>query len=546
LTQWMNQSIRKLESGFTPVALRHHVVILGWTSRTAAIVRELVLAEGRLQRFLRRHGARGLRIAILAEEIGVELRQELRDRLGRLWNERQTVLRTGTPLRIEHLRRVDFGNAAAILIPASDFRHGGASADARIIKTLLSMGGHRRAAGGELPLVVAEIFDARKVAVARAAYPGRIELLASDSIVSRLIAQNVRSPGLSHVYGELLTNGRGNQIYAREHPQFVGTHFHSLGPCFPAAILLGVVRPSGSSFSPVLSPPANFRLAAGDRLAMLARRHADTEPADAEPLTGPRPEREAPRTPAPRPPRRVLVLGWSHRVPALIREFDSYANEEFQIDILSALPVTERRRNVDLYEDPPRRVRVTQLEGDYVAPADLRRVDPGSYDNIVIVGSDWLESGEESDARTILGSLMVRAALGSSERTELLVELLDPENLSLFRRQTDSVIVTPIILSHMLAQVALRPELRAIFDELFGPGGAEISFAPASAYGIRDGEGDFEVLERAATARGEIALGIRRASERGDRDGGVVLNPHRDRVLRVDPGDEVVVLRRDA
>lgn len=29
-------------------------------------------------------------------------------------------------------------------------------------------------------------------------------------------------------------------------------------------------------------------------------------------------------------------------------------------------------------------------------------------------------------------------------------------------------------LSHMLAKVALRRELRAVYDELFGPGGAEI------------------------------------------------------------------------
>jgi ion channel POLLUX/CASTOR len=38
----------------------------------------------------------------------------------------------------------------------------------------------------------------------------------------------------------------------------------------------------------------------------------------------------------------VLVLGWSHKVPALLREFDSYADERFEIDIVSTTPPSER------------------------------------------------------------------------------------------------------------------------------------------------------------------------------------------------------------
>lgn len=316
LTQWMNQSIRALESGFTPVALRNHVVILGWTNRTAAVVRELVLAEGRLKRFLRIHGARGLRIAILAEEVGAALRQELRDRLGALWKERQTVLRSGSPMRVEHLRRVDFANAAAVLIPATDFRHGGVTADTRVIKTLLSMGSQPVARERDLPLVVAEIFDARKIPIARDAYGGPIELLASDSIISRLIAQTVRHRGLSHVYGELLTYGRGNQIYVREHPALAGSTLAELAPLFPAAIVLGVARPSGASFSSMLNPPQGFRVEPGDRLALLARRYRDTDPASAgraeilpvEPVLV-EPVLVEPEGPLSQ--RRVLLMGWT-------------------------------------------------------------------------------------------------------------------------------------------------------------------------------------------------------------------------------------------
>jgi hypothetical protein len=45
---------------------------------------------------------------------------------------------------------------------------------------------------------------------------------------------------------------------------------------------------------------------------------------------------------------------------------------------------------------------------------------------------------------------------------------------SLFRERPGEVLISPLVLSYILAQITLRPELRAVFDELFGPGGAEI------------------------------------------------------------------------
>ena len=46
LTQWLNQKIRNFESGLTPIVRRNHILILGWTNRTPAIVAELMRSEG--------------------------------------------------------------------------------------------------------------------------------------------------------------------------------------------------------------------------------------------------------------------------------------------------------------------------------------------------------------------------------------------------------------------------------------------------------------------------------------------------------------------
>jgi ion channel POLLUX/CASTOR len=544
MTQWLNRTMRNLESGFTPIAERNHILLLGWTNRTSAVVRELMLSEGRVRRFLRRRHTRRLRIVILAEEVTSELSQELRERLGPLWKERQIILRTGTPLRIEHLRRVDFLRAAAIVLPAADFESGGAAeADTRAIKTLLSITNQAGGARAELPLVVAEIFDARKLPVARRAYGGEVELLASDALISRLIAQNVRHRGLSHVYSELLTHGRGNELYIREPPEsFVGASVRGLAHAFPRAILLGIVRPDAQGFQPCLNPGGDVDVRADDRLVLLARSYAHSGVADAAQATEPPAMREPAQRPPPPPPKRVLVLGWSHKVAALLREFDSYAGERFVIDLMSYLPVEERSAHLRRHDLDLERVELRQLEGDYTAPADLRRVEPASYDNVVFLGSDWLESGEQSDARTILGYLLLRELLAEAQRPDVLIELLDPGNVSLFRRRAGEVLISPVLLSHMLAQVVLRRELRAVFDELFGPHGTEITFEPASHYAELGREISFRDVERRAAERCETALGVRIAHAAAEHLGGVNLNPARDQKWAFTGEDEVVVL----
>jgi ion channel POLLUX/CASTOR len=551
MTQWLNQRMRALEAGLTPIAQREHVLIIGWTNRTPTIVQELLLSSSRVRRFLQLHGTRTLRIAILADEVTSELSLELRERLGRHWHERQVILRTGSPLRLEHLQRVDFARAAAVIMPATDFAEGGPDqADTRTVKTLLSMSSHPQLDHvSALPLAVAEIFDARRIDLARRAYGGPIEILASDAIVSRLIAQNVRHPGLSHVYGELLTHGRGNEIYVRGCGELAGLAFRDLPARFEQAVVLGVVRAEAGSYRPLLNPPPDTVLQPDDRIALVARSYSSTSPGEPGRVATPA-QPVAPTAQQHAGTLRVLLLGWSHKVPALLREFDSYTDERFAIDIVSTAPAAARAIAIQRYGVSGERISVRQIEADFATPLALEQVDATDYDSIVLLGSDRLGSGEESDARTIMGYLLLRGILPEHGGPAVLIELLDAGNVSLFRHRSSEVIVSPLILSHMLAQVALRRELRAVFDELFGPGGAEIVFRTAGEYGLEGLAATFSAVEAAAAARGEIALGVRTAplaaaAERsiGPADtGGILLNPPRDQEWRFRAGDAIAVL----
>jgi ion channel POLLUX/CASTOR len=545
MTQWLNQRMRDLEAGLTPIAEHDHVLIIGWTNRTPTIVQELVMSGGRVRRFLQLHGARTLRIAILAEEVTTELSVELRERLGALWNARQIILRSGSPLRLDHLRRVDFINASAVILPSADYGTGGPDhADSRTVKTLLSMAGHPQLREGtELPLAVAEIFDSQRVDIARRAYPGPVEILASDAIISRLIAQTVRHPGLSYVFGELLTHNAGNEIYVRDCAELTGAAFGDLAAHFGQSVVLGLVRPGDDGPVPVLNPPPDTAVERGDRVALVARSYAGTEPGGGANLPRPRVRLLAgpePAQAARAAPRRVLLLGWSHKVPALLHEFDSYAAEQFHIDIVSTQSAGARESAIGRHGVKPERIAVSHVEGDFASAALLQRVDVRSYDNIVLLGSARFETGEESDARTIMGYLLLRDLLPEQGGPGVLIELMDAGNLPLFQHRRGEVIVSPMILSHMLAQVALRRELSGVFDELFGPGGAEIVFSSPEEYGVCNTECSFRALEDAAAARGEIALGVRVAQRRDA--GGIVLNPSKEQSWTLRQDDEIVSL----
>ena len=547
MTQWLDARMERLEMGLTPVARDDHILVLGWTNRTDSIVRELLMSKDRVRRFLRRHGAGSLHVVVMTERVDASAVQDLRDAVGDVWDENDVTLRSGNPLRVEHLARVDHLNAAAIIVPGAEFDEGGmARTDAHTLKTLLSLKNGRdpevTGAAGELPLVVAEVFDPRKLEVARGAYPGPLQIVSSDAVVSRLLAQNARHPRLSHVYNELLTHEGGSEIYVREHPELDGRPFSALAAAFPRSIVLGVVRSSSGRYVSHLNPAGDFHVQASDRFVHLAAGYGDT--VRAGPAEGEEAERGEPMDlEAPNLDRRVLILGWNHKVPALVREFATYAGERFAVRILSTVSASRRQKAINRYDLPASMSEIEHIEGDYTDIADLSRARPTEHDTVLVVGSDRAGSEEQADARTIVGSLLLDQLGLPNLATQTIVELLDPENVRLVETGRGEVIISPMIVSHMLAHVALRPELGTVFDDLFTAGGPEITFQSMASYG-KAGTGaiSFGEVRRVAFARGEIALGFQLGPKAGD----LLLNPPPDTAAPTEGAGRVVTLVQTA
>ena len=97
--------------------------------------------------------------------------------------------------------------------------------------------------------------------------------------------------------------------------------------------------------------------------------------------------------------------------------------------------------------------------------------------------------------------------------------------------------MTPLLVSHVLGQVLLRPALATVFSTLLQAGGPTIALPTAAHLGATT----FGALAAELRARGDVLLGASFAADRG----GLHLNPGAAFPLSFRDGDRLVVLQKD-
>ncbi|MGI9265635.1 MAG: CASTOR/POLLUX-related putative ion channel [Gammaproteobacteria bacterium] len=548
MTQWLSQTLRRYESGLAPISMSGHVVILGRTNRTPEIARQLLGAEGRLRRFLAERTARILRVVIVSDEVNAEQRSRLRSWFGTQWRERQIFLRAGSSLRLADLSRFDLPRAAAIIVPADEFRFGGSeTSDAQVVKTLLNLRQILeplpRAAW---PSIVAEVFDPRKARIAEGALQGRLEVVTGDAVIARLVAQSIRDHRVAMVFLELLAHHHGCSPYVRRFPGLAGRHPAELDGRFDRAVVIGAVRSEDGRPVTYLNPAREFRLERDDMLVLIARAFEDCvitrDAIDAIP------SESIPDTDAPTPSAgSVLVLGWSHKIDVILRELSGSDAPDVEVTLVSRRPQAERERFLHDFGPDAEQVRVRHIETDYTASALLADSDfhLQGFDTIVLLASTWMESAEAADARTIMGYELVKSVLADQlrdggKRPKIILEFVHPASSRHYTDSPDVKLESPMILGYLQAHVALRPVLNSVFGELFVPGGAEVALRQPGEYGVAGGALSYRAIQRQACVRGEIVLGVLMAA--GKCDEVLELCPYPDQEWSFAGDDAIVVM----
>ncbi|WP_339924953.1 hypothetical protein [uncultured Cyclobacterium sp.] len=544
ITTWMNRKIRHLEQGLTPVTANNHLVILGWSNRTIHIAAEIFQSAGRLKRLFEKFNIKKLQLIILSEEVSPFQMQELKDNpmIGRRAHE--VILRTGVSIDREHLRRVDALNAAVIIIPSLAYdRKELINPDVETIKCLLSLNAEARQFNfTTLPYVIAEIQDDHKINAAYRSYSGPLEIIGSNAIISRLMAQNIRHPGLSQVYNELLSQLSKNNIFTREFPETINHPLNTVKKAFTKAIVLGIVREENAVFIPYLNIDGNEIIKEKDQLILIARNFSDLElEKDSIEKVGTQlPKKKALSVEEQTGIIRILVLGWNEHVPSLIKELTTYEDESYYIRIVSLKPLQDRKKDFGIVSEVHKRIVIDHIVADYLRESVIKKVEAETFDHILMVSSDRMEEEEEADARTMVGFVLLEEVLEKSiKNPSILLELADPSNESLLKSFQSEVIISPLILSHLLASIAMQRELYSIYNELFTVGGPEIIFRSIEEYEINVDTATFSELEEQASAYGETALGVFMQGDKGKR---LVLNPPKEVTINLSAIDSLVIL----
>jgi ion channel POLLUX/CASTOR len=517
----------QLRKGRSRVLEDDHTIIFNWSEAIFEIVSQLAIAnESRFRP----------RIVIMADRDKVEMEEEIAAKVPRLRNSK-VICRTGDPTDLYDIHIVNPQESRSIIIlsPETD------DPDPSVIKTILSIVSdpERRDAPYR---IAAEIRDGDNAEIARVVGEGEVQLVLADDLISRIVVQSTRQPGLSTVYTELL-DFEDCEIYAVPQPGIEGTRFGEALLHFEICSLIGLCTGDGQV---ILNPPMERAIAADDKLLLIAE---DDELIE----TAPPPEDSAPMSLPPtkaaeRAPERTLLFGWNRLAPTITEELSRYmapgslltvaASETDRIDQeIAELNLSSSNLEIEIKRvDTSRRLQVEAL-------------DPVSYDHVMVLGYSERMAPQAADTRTLVTLLHLRAIRDAAhESMNIVSEVLDVRNVELAElTRADDFVVSSKLVSLMLAQSSENEYLEWIFRDLLDERGSEIYLKPASDY-VRSGcEVTFYDVVRACAMRGEVAIGHHLASSGGGdgRRTGVVVNPVKSETVTYGDGDRIIVIARD-
>jgi len=515
----MRTRIEELRKGDSPVLERGHVLLLGWNNKVFSILQQLA----RLQP--------GVKVVILAPR-EIDMMQEQLRVAGIQREQIKVVLRSGVPSNHGELDRVAVNRAASVIVLATD------ADDSEAIKTMVLLA-TRQDWSDAPPILTSEIALERNYELAKIAARNRLHIVSSSRIISKVIVQTVRNPGLADVYSELYSPA-GNSIYVQSMPECTDQPIeqiaYGLSNAIPVGITWDETRDGTIRHAAGLNLEPDYEIADDEKLVLLASGlPIDYAPASNIPESSIYSEGGS----APHVPARVLLIGWTDIIYDILQELDAHSLCGTEVTVLSCSSNEQAEKEIAAHQASVyKNLTLIFKKGDAAAQTAYEDIDLSAFQSIVVL-ADQQDEQEDADTRT-LRILLRLSDLRSKHATHAhtVAELLDENNrLVLSGLGVDDIVVSSEMVSAQLAQIA-RQEIHApIYRELLSAGGVEISLRPASDYVKLNTDCTFFDLIHAGQQKMEVALGLRLA--RGSK---VLVNPSRQLSWRLGEEDKVIVL----
>lgn len=513
--------LETLRKGKSLVIETKHTLILGWSEQIYSIVHELILANGNLDEAC---------VVVLAEKDKMEMEDALRARIPETGVTR-IVCRSGSPLDITDLSIVRPEEARAVIIVSPDDVQ---DPDAVVVKILLALlnAPDVEATRGT---VVATMRDEDNIQVARIVAGERARLIPGELVISQIITQTCRQPGLSMVYTELLDFG-GDELYIHEEPALTGRTFLEALSMYEDSTLFGLRTAEGRI---LVNPPMDTVIGRGDAVIALSK---DDDTVLLRQGAAPTVDTTAivMHAASPRHAEHILVLGWNERGRFIMRELDQYVAAGTTLHLIDG---EDHEAALDDLRRDMKNITLHATIGMTTSRAVLDAANIHSFDSVIVL-ADTRRDVQEADARTLMTLIHLRdIAARHGKDINIVTEMLDDRNRALATMDsTNDFIVSNKITSMLLTQIAENSELYDVFRDLFDAEGSELYLKPSGDYVTPGREVNFATVVAAAGRRGEVAVGIKRYI--GDKAEVRVNIPKSER-LTFRPGDMIIVLAED-
>lgn len=515
----MRSRIEKLKKGETVVKERGHVLILGWNNKVFAVLQQLARREP------------GLKVVILAPVRSEEMQDKLR--VAGIPQEPVTViLRSGISSNRRELERVAIDRASSVIILSTD------DDDSEAIKTLVLLASWNQWKGAP-PTLTAEISLEENYELANIAARGRLFVISSGRVISKMIVQTIRNPGLAAVYHELFSTS-GSGIHVEHMPACAEETLGDIAYGFTNAIPIGLTweeeREGTTYHAAGLNPGSDYDVAEDESLVLLARQLPVRYDKSAEEYESSVFHDGGTRSSS---QRRVLIIGWTGLLFEVLKELNAHVLAGTQVTVLSGIKPEDAVKKVETkLPSGLDHLEIDFRQGDAIEQSAYDDIDLESYQSLVVLADEG-DKRSDVDTRTLRILLRLDNIGGESgARPHTVVELHDENNRDLLAGLgVGDIIVSPDVISAQLAQIARSAILGPIYRELLSAGGVEISIRPASHYVELGVACRFDDLLYAAAQKMEIALGVRSQAT-----GEIRLNPARDAAWHFDDAHQVVVL----
>ena len=477
ITTALDQKIYELKRGRSKVIEEGHTLILGWNEqRIVEVLRELVLAN---------ESEKDACVVVLADKDKEEMDDVIRLRMKDMMTTR-IVTRSGDVSALTNLDMVSLEACKSVVILANcedtDHDELKASSDAKAIQTVLATMGSE--IDSEDFNVVVEIFNPTHREIVRSSFPDHVITVNTSDILAKLLVQTSRSVGLSVVYNEILSFD-GCEMYFYD-AEWGNANFDEIAYRFPDGVPIGIRNADGEIF---MNPERGRHLEPTDEVLIVADDDSTIELMDVPvaepaeyPLSGVRQQQRI---------ERELMVGWSFKSPAIIREFSDYIIAGSCIHVLLKRPTEQQVAEIQTLDAELDGVEVSLLTKDCLSIDDLMSIKPFEYDNIIILAGNV--SGESHvdaarvDSENIVALLLLRRIFSQypieSKDTKLITEVLDSQNDALVAKAgVHDVIISNRLVSMIMAQIAESRDIEKVYDDIFQEDGSEIYLKPASLY----------------------------------------------------------------